>query len=191
MTIRFLYWLPLALLTFLSLVTFWLSQSIQEAGGRVGINNDEPDSIIEDFSALSTDPEGKPKYRLVAAKLRHYSDSKRTQLDLPELTQLHAEQGKLKITSSTAEVGADGDKVEFMGDVNLLREQPGNLQAVSMKTSYLEVYPDRGVVSTNRPVLIRQPGLTVTANGLSLSSKTRVLKLTGRVKADYQNAHRV
>lgn len=190
MTARFQFWLPLALLGFLAVLTFWLEQTIQESSGRNGANEKEPDSIVENFRAISTDQSGAPRYRLVAAKLKHFSDSKVTLLDTPTLTQMHARHGELKITSNKATVSPEGEKVEFFGDVNLSRISAGKKSGITMKTAHLEVLPDKGLVSTRVPVTIEQPGMRVTANGLNLSANSRVLKLSGRVKAQYQSPHR-
>jgi lipopolysaccharide export system protein LptC len=190
MTDRILFWFPLAVLGSLALLTFWLAQTIQEAGARKGVNQKEPDSIVENFRATSTDATGTPRYRLSASKLRHFSDSKMTLLDRPSLTQIHAKHGELKITSSTASVSPEGEKVVFSGDVSLSRQSAGGKGNITMKTAYLEVLPEKGVASTRKPIVIEQPGMRVTANGLNLSANTRVLKLTGRVKVQYQSPRR-
>lgn len=187
---RFQFWLPLAVLGFLAVLSFWLNQTIQESGGRNGINEKEPDSIVENFLAISTDQAGVPRYRLTAVKLEHFSNTKQTLLDTPVLTQMHAKHGELKITSNKATVSPEGEKVEFFGEVNLSRLSPAGGGRFTMKTARLEVLPDKGLVSTRSPVVIEQPGMRVTANGLNLSANSHVLKLTGRVKAQYQSSRR-
>lgn len=189
---RFALWLPIAVLALLALLTFWIEQSIKEAGSRNGVNEKDPDSIVENFLAVSTDVAGVPRYRLAAEKLSHFSGSKRTLLDNPKLTHLHAKQGELQISSRTASVSSDGDKVVFTGEVNLLRQtNDAKNNEMSMRTSYLEVLTDKSEALTQEPVVIQQPGMQITANGLHLFANTRVLKLKGRVKAQYQNASRV
>lgn len=186
MSERFPFWYPLAVLAGLALLTFWLDQTIRDSGARDGINEKEPDSIVENFTAISTDSKGFPRYRLTATRLRHYSDSKVTFLDQPVLSQSEPKRGEMRVVSRTALVSPGGDKVTFSGDVKLNRENKdakGNLQ---LKTSELEVLPERGFVSTRQPVIIERPGMTVHANGLRLSANTRVLKLGGRVKVQYQ-----
>lgn len=190
MTERFQFWLPLAVLGFLAVLTFWLEQSIQESGTRNGVNQKEPDSIVENFLAISTDQTGTPRYRLAAAKLKHFSVNKVTLLDAPALTQMHAKQGEFRITANKATVSAEGEKVEFLGEVNLSRQPVGGRGGMTLKTASLDVLPDKGLVSTRAAVIIEQPGLKVTANGLNLSAHSRVLKLTGRVKAQYQSSRR-
>lgn len=190
MTDRFAMWLPLALLAALGLLTFWIDQSVKEAGGRNGVNLNEPDSIIENFLAISTDPKGVPRYRLAAEKLSHYSSGKLTLLDKPKLTHFHEKQGEMQISSSTANVTPDGNRVVFSGQVELLRPAGAGGKPLSMQTSSLEVLTQNNEAYTTQPVVIQQPGMQIHASGLHLFADTRVLKLKGRVKAQYQSANR-
>jgi len=187
---RFSLWLPMALLAMLALFTFWIDQSVKEAGIRNGANLDEPDSIVESFLAVSTDVAGVPRYRLTARKLSHYSGNKLTVLDTPTLTHFHEKQGEMQISSNSASVTPDGEKVMFTGEVNIQRPAAGGKEGMSMQTSYLEIQTEKNEAFTSQPVVIRQPGLQITASGLHLYADTRVLKLKGRVKAQYQNANR-
>lgn len=187
---RFAFWLPMTLLVLLALLTFWIDQSVKEAGSRNGVNLDEPDSIVESFLAVSTDVTGVPRYRLTAEKLSHFSGNKLTLLANPTLTHFHEKQGEMQISSSSASVTPDGEKVVFTGQVNLQRPAAGGKGGMSMQTSYLEIQTGKNEAFTSQPIVIRQPGLQITASGLHLYADTRVLKLKGRVKAQYQNANR-
>lgn len=187
---RFALWFPMAVLALLAVITFWIDQSVKEAGGRTDINLNEPDSIVENFFAVSTDAGGLPNYRLTAERLRHYSGNKLTLLDNPKLVHIHAKQGEMQISSKTATVNADGEKVIFSGDVSLQRPAQEKRKEMSMQTSYLEVLTKKNEVLTPKPITIQQPGMLVTANGLRLFANTRILKLKGRVKVIYQNAKR-
>lgn len=187
---RFALWLPVAVLLLLAVLTFWIEQSVKDAANRGGINLEEPDSIVENFQAESTDVSGTTRYRLTAERLRHYSDNKLTLLDNPSLTHIHDKQGEMKISSRTASVSPEGEKVVFSGEVNFLRPANGGRSELSLRTSRLDVLTQKSQVMTNEPVTIQQPGLQITANGLHLYGNTRVLKLKGRVKARYQNANR-
>ncbi len=190
MTNRFALWLPVAILVVLAMLSFWIDQSVREAGGRNIINQKEPDSIVENFLAISTDVAGVVRYRLAAEKLSHFSGSKQTLLDNPKLTHIHAQQGEMQISSKNAEVSPEGDKVIFSGQVNLLRPALQGRPEMSLQTSGLEVLTEKSEALTQEQVVIRQPGMQITANGMHLFANTRVLKLKGRVKVQYQNARR-
>ncbi len=190
MTDKLSLWLPVAILAMLAALSFWIDQSVREAGGHNGVNLKEPDSIVENFLAVSTDVTGTPRYQLAADKLSHFTNSKLTLLDKPKFTHIHPSQGEMQISSSKASVSPDGDKVVFTGQVNVLRPGLRDRAEMSMQTSNLEVLTQKSEAHTQEPVIIRQPGMQVTANGLHLFANSRVLKLKGRVKVEYQNARR-
>lgn len=187
---RFALWLPIAVLAMLGVLTFWIQQTVKEAAIR-GINESEPDSIVENFLAVGTDAAGVPRYRLSADKLNHFSGNKLTLLDNPEFTHLHAKQGVMRISSKTASVSSEGDRVLFSGSVRLLRPADGARKEMSMLTSRLEVFTKKNEALTQEPVVIQQPGMQVSAKGLHLFADTRVLKLKGRVKVQYRHVNRV
>lgn len=187
---RFALWLPMTLLVVLALLSFWIEQSVKEVTVRNGVNLDEPDSIVENFVADSTDATGVPRYRLSAVRLRHYSGNQLTLLDEPRLTHFHEQQGEMRIASQTASVTPDGSSVVFSGDVKLLRPAAPGRGEMSLRTAWLEVLTAKNEAHTDKPVLIEQPGMQVSAAGLHLFADSRVLKLKGRVKAQYQNANR-
>jgi len=81
-------WLPLTILALLAALSFWLERMVElPASGAVATRTD-PEGIMENFNALRTDLDGKPQYRLSARELRHYSNSKFTELESPRFTQL-------------------------------------------------------------------------------------------------------
>lgn len=178
------------MLALLALLTFWIDQSVKQAGSRGGANLSEPDSIVENFLAVSTDATGELRYRLTADKLSHFTNDKLTLLDQPRLTHFHEKQGEMQISSSRANVTPDGSRVVFSGQVSLLRPAGSAGKELSMRTTQLEILTEKNEAITEQPVLIQQPGLQINATGLHLFADTRVLKLKGRVKAQFQNAKR-
>jgi lipopolysaccharide export system protein LptC len=184
------FWLPLAILALLAALSFWLEQSIQEAGSPRKKNGNAPDSIIENFKASSTDEAGIPRYRLTASKLSHFPANDQTLLEQPQFTHLHARQGEMIVSSRRASVSAKGEEVVFTDDVSLRRTAFAGRGALSVKSQSLKVLPDQEQIISQQPVIITAPGLQVSAMGMQLSGKTRILKLRGRVKAQFQNAPR-
>lgn len=183
-------WLPLAILALLAALSFWIEQSIRQAGDPQRRDAREPDSIIENFHAASTDEAGLPRYRLTASKLSHYPAGDLTLLEEPRFTHLHPTQGELIVSSRRASVSAKGEEVTFTDDVSLHRKASGTREALSVTSQSLKVFPDREQIIAQHPVVISAPGLKVSAMGMQLSGKTRILQLKGRVKAQFQNAPR-
>jgi lipopolysaccharide export system protein LptC len=183
-------WLPLVILVMLAVLSFWIEQSIQGGVDSRKTNVNEPDSIIENFKASSTDEAGIPRYRLTAGKLSHFPASDSTLLEQPQFTHLHAKQGEMIVSAQRAQVGPEGEEVIFSDNVSLRRLSPGNREALTLKSQTLKVYPDKEQIIAPQHVTITAPGLQLTATGMQLSGKTRILKLKGRVKAEFKNAPR-
>ena len=183
-------WLPLAIMALLAVLSFWLERSIQEAAAPGKTNGQQPDSIIERFSATSTDETGVPRYRLTAGKLSHFTHSGATLLEQPRFTHLHARHGELVVSSAKASVSAKGEEVLFTGNTLLKRVEAQGREVLSLSSPSLKVLTEQEQIFTQQPVTITAPGLHLTAAGMHLSGKTRILKLKGRVKARFQNAPR-
>jgi lipopolysaccharide export system protein LptC len=178
-------WLPLAILLVLAALSFWIERSVQlTADGGDAVTTD-PEGIMENFDALRTDPAGKPHYRLSAKKLKHYSSSKRTELESPRFVQLDAEAGEVNAAAKQATVSSNGEEVELLGDVIVNRAARFGQSAMTLRTAQLLVYPERDLLRARGAVDIRDATLTLRADAMEYDAGKRVIKLTGRVKARY------
>ena len=178
-------WLPLAILLLLAALSFWIERSVQlTADGSEAIQTD-PEGIMENFDALRTDPAGKPHYRLSAKKLKHYSGSKRTELESPRFAQLDAEAGEVSAIAKQATVSPDGNEVVLFGDVVVERAARPGQSAMSLRTERLLVFPERDLLRAPGAVEILDDIVTVRAGAMEYDAGQRVIKLTGRVRAHY------
>ena len=178
-------WLPLAILLLLAALSFWIERSVQltEIGSEA--SQTDPEGIMENFDALRTDPAGKPHYRLSAKRLKHYSGSKRTELESPRFVQLDAEAGDVNAVSRHATVSSDGQQVNLVGDVVVERAARPGQSAMTVRTQQLHVFPERNLLRASGAVEILDDALTVRAGAMEYDAGQRVIKLTGRVHARY------
>lgn len=178
-------WLPLAILLLLAALSFWIERSVDlPASGRSATRTD-PEGIMENFDALRTDATGQPHYRLSARTLRHYSNSKLTELEAPHFTQLDAASGDVSAVARQATVSPDGSEVDLRGEVNVVRAAHAGQSAMSLQTGRLLVYPDRDLLRAPGPVAIRDATLDLRAGAMEYNARQRVITLTGRVQARY------
>ena len=76
--------LPIALMLFLALLTFWINQTVQEQGLNISrLNRHDPDYMLYNFVSTRTNAAGKTKYVLAATEMRHFPDN-----DYPALPSL-------------------------------------------------------------------------------------------------------
>ena len=106
----------------------------------------EPEGIMENFDALRTDTEGHPHYRLTARKLKHYSNSKRTELDSPRFIQMDPQSGEVTAVAQQATVSPDGSEVDLRGEVEVLRAARPGQSAMSLHTARLVIFPERDML---------------------------------------------
>ena len=178
--------LPLILVGMLVAFTFWLDRLAQPvATGSGSLKRHDPDYTVEGLSAMRMSESGATRYTLSAAKMVHYPDDDTTLLTTPRLVNLGATQAPVTITANQALVSSNGNDVYFQDNVRVARAAFGNSSELLLRTAYLHVIPDDNLAVTDHPVTITDAATTVTAAGLELNSKTRVLKLRGRVRGTY------
>ena len=179
-------WLPLAILLLLAALSFWIERMVEipANGGASGTQTD-PEGIMENFNALRTDATGKPQYRLSARKLRHYSDSKYTELESPHFIQLDAQSGDVNAVADQATVSPDGNEVDLRGNVLVERAARPGQSLMSMRSARLLVFPERDRLRSPGPVEINDATLNMRADAMEYDAKQRILTLTGRVRTRY------
>lgn len=178
-------WLPLVILLLLAALSYWIERSVQLSDNGSDTERTDPEGIMENFDALSTDAAGRPQYRLTARQLKHYSGNKRTELESPRLVQFDAKTGEVSVMAQQATVSPDGDEVDLRGDVHVLRAARAGQSALSLETAQLLVFPKRNLLRSPGPVQISDANLNVRARAMEFNSKQRIIKLTGRVQARY------
>ena len=180
---------PFLLLAALAALTFWLDRVVQppphspEAASR-----HDPDYIVDNLSAVSTNEAGEAAYSLAAARMVHYPDDDTTHLTRPRLVSYRSVQAPVTITAKEATVSSNGENVYFREDVKVTRAAYGEHSEMVMRTTFLHVIPEEHIAKTDRPVTITDASTVVNAIGLELNSETRVLKLLSRVQGTYDPA---
>lgn len=178
-------WLPLAILLLLAALSFWIDHMVEPPAGGSTPAQTDPEGIMENFKAMRTDATGKPQYRLSARKLRHYSNSKFTELESPRLTQLDAQSGDVTAISNQATVSADGNEVDLRGDVLVERAARPGQSPMTLRSARLLVFPEQDRMRSPGPVEIHDATVDLRANAMEYDAKQRIVRLTGRVHARY------
>ena len=178
-------WLPLLILLLLAGLSFWIEQTVRVAPAVDPAARGEPEGIMENFDALRTDTAGNPHYRLTARRLKHYSGSKRTELEAPHFAQFDAQAGEVRARARDATVSADGAEVDLRGDVVVERAAGPGQAIMTLRTAQLLVFPDRDLLRAPGAVELNDAGMRVQAGAMEYDAKRRVITLTGRVQARY------
>jgi len=183
---RLRYWLPLLPLLGLLGATYWLNQQAQpEPAKPDGSRRHDPDSIVENFSAVKLNKQGTPYFIMSAAKMLHYPDDGSTSLEAPRITMLTENSPPLLATSESGSISRKGDELFLQGGVEVLRDAAQEQGQLRLQTESLNIFPEQDMARSDKDVKLTEEHATVNAVGLELNNKIRTIKLLSRVKSEY------
>ena len=127
------------------------------------------DYFIGDIDSMQYDKEGLSQYRFQAKRSTHYPQPDHTVLEQPYFTLYQGEESPWHISAESGriekDVVLDQEKVELTGNVVIhLIDSEG--VAIDIYTDFLLIYPSTKKVSTDREVLIKSPGVEMSATGM-------------------------
>lgn len=172
---------PVAILTLLAGLTFWLERAAQiEVTPGDGKNRHDPDYMVEKFNVRRFGTEGRLQNTLSAQKMIHYPDDDTTELTEPRMSYVGSPQ-PTHLSASQGLVGPDAEEITLVKDVRVVREATAEDPELVFVTSTLTLFPDDEVARTTAPVVITQGASVVRGVGLEADNKTAIYKLLSRV----------
>ena len=145
--------LPIALMLFLALLTFWINQTVQEQGLSISrLNRHDPDYMLYNFVSTRTNAAGKTKYVLAATEMRHFPDNDYTELKRPRFTQFGLDKPYTQVYGQRGKISANGKLVEFNQQVKVTRQGTAEKGEMQLQTEKLIMEPDTEVSYTDLPV---------------------------------------
>ncbi|MEQ1599773.1 MAG: LPS export ABC transporter periplasmic protein LptC [Methylotenera sp.] len=179
---------PLILAIALAIITFWINLTVEQQGPKIdGSNRHDPDYTMNNFVTTQTDITGQLRYVLAAAEMMHYPDDDSTVLQRPRFTQYTADKPYTQIEGLRAYVSSDGEEVELVDNVKVVRQAFEGKGEMQVLTEKLLILPNKDLVKTDSPVVIKQaPKTVITATGMIFDKKKQTLTLNKRVKAHYE-----
>ncbi|MFZ2542041.1 MAG: LPS export ABC transporter periplasmic protein LptC [Gallionella sp.] len=185
-TTRVRYWLSLLPVLGLLGATYWLNQQVQPEPVQPGSSlRHDPDSIVENFSAIKLNKQGTPHFILSATKMLHYPDDDSSALEVPRLSLLAEDRPPLIATAKIGTLSSKGDELTLQGDVELLREADTQQDQLKLQTEYLHIIPGQGLASSDRAVTLVEAQTTVNAVGIELNNVNHTIKLLSNVSTVY------
>ncbi len=179
---------PLTLLFMMALITFWINQTVQEQGPRIdGSNRHDADYRLQNFVTTQTDVNGKLRYVLAASEMTHFPDDDTTVLQRPKFTQFAVEKPYTQIQGLRGYISSDGETVEFVDNVKVVRQATPEKGEMQLLTEKLTIEPDKDLATTQSPVTITQaPKTKVTAVGMVFDKKNQTMTLLNKVRVHYE-----
>ncbi len=179
-------WLPLLPLLLLLTATYWLNLQVQPLPTTASQLRHDVDYSVDNFSAVTLNAEGQPRFTLAAEKLWHYPDDDSTHLQMPQITSLYADRPPTLTTAQTGMISSKGDDVFLYDEVRVVRPASGDTGEQRFATDYLHVVPDRDWAETDQSVVVTSQYNILRAVGMELDNKARTVKLLSRVRATHE-----
>lgn len=186
MTGRGLQWLPVVILLLLVALTFWLEQLVRPAVPRATAQGrNDPDLIVDNFTARKLGPDGTLRYTLTARKMTHYPVEDTSRLEAVSFEASSPGQPKITATSKTGSVTEGGDRVILEGDVVVNGAASDKLPAWKLTTPKLTLQPDDNLARSEDGVRFESRDMLMTAASFDFNTETRILNLK-QLQSTYQ-----
>lgn len=187
---RMIAWSPVFLLGALTALTYWLNAQVQPGMAAFdGSGRHDTDLYIEDFKAMSLDPQGRVRQSISAKIARHFPDDDTTEFESPLIT--FSDPGKPPVTISADRGMITGDQKDayFTGNVKGIRAaaaEDHDKGPVIVTSEYLHVLPKEDKIETDKPVTISDPRGIINATGMEFDNKAKTFKFKSRVSGQLQ-----
>jgi len=185
---RFLLSLPLALMGFLALLSYWMVRTAPEPVRAVQAAASEqgPDYRMQDFAVARFDAQGRLVALVKGKEARHFAQGAWTEMDA---ISLHMVDGEGRVSTASAKLGrsnGDATEIQLLGQAQWLRSAAPRIEFAG-EFLHITSKPER--ISSHLPVQLGYGGNTFYAGQLDYVNATQVLQLDGRVRASLQSQH--
>jgi lipopolysaccharide export system protein LptC len=168
-------------------MSWWLLKlTSQDEFGRIVAPAHSPDYFSKGYTKLEMSELGRPKTKLLADEMIHYSDDSTTQMLKPLMTFYNDTVPPWIIKAETGLMSADGKDLLLGGKVYVDRAAAEGVRELKIYTSTLKVKPEISYAETDAwAELISLPNWT-TGIGMKLTFAEPIhLELLSHVKGNY------
>ena len=187
---RLIAWSPVFLLGAFAALTYWLNAQVQPGVGAFdGSGRHDTDLYIEDFQAVSLDPQGRVRQSITAKVARHYPDDDSTEFESPLITFSDPGKPPVTITADRGMITGDQKNAYFNGNVKGIRAASPDERdkgPVTVTSEYLHVLPKEDKIETDKPVTITDPRGIISGTGMEFDNKAKTFKFKSRVSGQLQ-----
>ena len=182
-------WLAFLPLIFLLGAAYWLNLQVQPLPPKEDSSKrHDPDFIVDNFSAMTLNELGTPRFIVAAQKMVHYPDDSTTMLEAPRVTSLSPGSPTLYASATSGSISGKGDEIFLRDDVKITREASATQSEMVFTTTYLHVLPELDLADTDQPVTLVDANNRVTAVGMHINNKIRVINLLAQVNSEHDVA---
>jgi lipopolysaccharide export system protein LptC len=172
----------LPILLFLVIATGWFLQDRKTGSPDPAAGKQGPDMFADQVEVTIMDESGRPAYRILADHLSHSPGTERFELTRPFIEVNRPRGDDWKIGSERGQMTDKGDRLWFLGEVNIHRQGDRPLH---IKTSDLLVQPDEELAETDNAVAVSSAQYKINAIGLKADFRKNLLEFRSRVRGTF------
>lgn len=183
--LRLSAWMPLLLLAIAAAFSWWVAQVVMEAENAPKHTQQGPvlpDYVLHTFSTERYDDQGRRTVAIQGQQMTH--DPKDNTFSIADPV-LHATAADGTVTTATAKQGvsnADASNVQLLGDAVVRRTATASQPALTVRSAFLNVFPNTQVVQSDRPTVIDRGGNRFSGNSLDFNGIAGTVSMDGRVR---------
>jgi LPS export ABC transporter protein LptC len=170
---------PLLILLLLVVAAGWFLNKPKTADPDSVVRKQGSDMFADHVEVTIMDASGQPAYHIMADHLSHSPDTERFDLTRPVIEVNRPRGDDWNISSERGQMADKGDKLWFLGEVNIHRQGGSPLH---IKTSDLLVQPDEGLAETDNAVAVSSAQYKINAIGLKADFRNNLLEFRSRVR---------
>jgi LPS export ABC transporter protein LptC len=172
----------LPILLILVIATGWFLQNRETGSPGSTVSKQQSDMFANQVEVTIMDESGQPAYHIMADYLSHSPDTERFDLTRPFIEINRPRGDDWNIGSEHGQMTDKGDKLWFLGEVNIHRQGGSPLH---IKTSDLLVQPDDELAETNNAVAVSSAQYKINAIGLKADFRKSLLEFRSRVRGTF------
>ena len=173
------------------LLSNWLfRQAEDKRERREQVSRHIPDYFLNDFTATTMGPQGRPEYRLSAVRMEHYPDTDTAELTQPRIVLYESGEENWHARADSGRVGPGGELVYLSGDVEILQPSEAGKPSRMLVTDYVRIYPQRDYVETDAPVTLTGPQTRIQGVGMRAYLEQERLELLSDVSGTHAPTRR-
>lgn len=185
-------YLPLLLMAFLALGTWWLVKNSPQAEVEraAAPPRHEPDYLMTRFVVRRFAPDGAMRAQIEGDVMRHYPDTDTLEIDNPRIRAVSPD-GRVTLANARMAVSnGDGSEVQLQGGARVVREGRPGEDPVQFRGEFLHAFLNTEQVRSHLPVTVTRGGMEVHGEAMDYDHLDRVVQLKGRVTATFPPAGR-
>lgn len=165
--------------------TGWWILKHQQGNGILLDRPHNPDSIADDVLVININAQGNPASRFSAVRMVHYPYQDTTLTTQPNLVIYVNDEQPWTITANHGKAIEGSNSIQLWDNVKFHQPAGSDKPASTVLTESFTYWPNRQFGETDKPVTLLQPGVKVTAVGLTANTITGKVDLLNEVRSSY------